>query len=1066
MAEESLAGRCGQIQGFHFGDIDADVQPHILEMVPTDATAQDAGFIETVADPYIVESQSLGSQGNRAAGVIRDFCKPDLEQGIFQPQVLAGKFQGGQRPGEVHVAGQVSAHLAEDGGQERGCIAQVEFIQCQVAFRRLEIRSDEGLRVDVPDAVQLVADHGIETAPVIAPGAADFQVSERYTAQGGFSDGNAGQQVDPLFQRRGQLGVTGSLALDVQSRQERIEGGEVELVQLQVQGICMLGGISTGNDQSLAPVVQGQCTDTDVGTEEIDIVSADGPRIAIKVNTGRKHISPQDQGIPLGPAQFAGEEEFALVGRLRIVVIREAQAYMVVIRQELDAVGLGHHGGDGEFIALQEGIERTIGIVQVQVDALQIFVVQRNPLRCDQSVQDAFPGNGELDVRAVGKIQTRFEVRQDVMRIVGREMQVVPVAGPLLLLTGEESGKFLASRQVLDVLDEFRYEGRADVGSFYEFGIQADAVDVIIDVRGNGNVPDIVVAGFVGQPEVTDVDVPDHVTVLDPAEIGIGAQTDLRGPAFVQMQGVQVRISHIRVELVHGILGFRGQGEDALEKEVEVRVVADDLAVEGIAGIDAVRSDSGIIVTEGVQPVHTEGVQGNGRGASGQGSLDGRLQGNRSDGVDAGNPADIQIPRVQRSAQEDGTFGIRNIAQVQYRIETADAGGKGTIHGEPVDGTDSRSVESELLARSEFVQAEMDLRRPALDEFLQFAQGEGHVVKLVVQQHVLRIGQTDERAVHPCGQTAVEGVEGEILDVEVVDIAVDFGIQGRDKGHLPQGRCEIADRLQIDPAVADIRVETDFFQKMAESLHVRVCHLELLEIQVAEDIPNPQFVNVRLPVADAGDAAHMVHDHAALLAEGKFVGDTFDHLAVHLEFPAFQVDVTHVQVRPVDGVRREDALTVEIAETEAETVDFHPADPQDFLVIRLFGRSRFLGLLLEDTLDVALVVRLVGDDEIAVFDIDFRQVDDSAPEQCHRTDAGCDVTGTGEGVKRCRVRVRRIQVGCLVDDGDISQDDGIEGTDVDLFDGNVRVELVFQHADDLPDGVRLRFGRLEDNQQQ
>ena len=60
IAVESLPGAFRQVQGFHFVDVNAQVQGHVLEMVPVDAAPEPSLGAEPVAEGHVVEHQSAG----------------------------------------------------------------------------------------------------------------------------------------------------------------------------------------------------------------------------------------------------------------------------------------------------------------------------------------------------------------------------------------------------------------------------------------------------------------------------------------------------------------------------------------------------------------------------------------------------------------------------------------------------------------------------------------------------------------------------------------------------------------------------------------------------------------------------------------------------------------------------------------------------------------------------------------------------------------------------------------------------------------------------------------------
>ena len=364
-----------------------------------------------------------------------------------------------------------------------------------------------------------------------------------------------------------------------------------------------------------------------------------------------------------------------------------------------------------------------------------------------------------------------------------------------------------------------------------------------------------------------------------------------------------------------------------------------------------------------------------------------------------------------------------------------------------------------MLALGIFVQAQLDARSPAPDEFFQFRKLEGQVLDLIVQEHVAGIRQTDEGTVDAGAQATVQGLEIESLDMKVVDIAMDFSFHVGDQGHPAQRRGEIADGLQVEPARLNGAVEADFFQKVAEGSHPVIGHLEVVQLEVAVQVPDVQVLDLGLAVADPRLAAHLVHDHAAFFPERKLVRNPFHDLAMHAEFPSFQLDAAYVQIGPVDGIRRHFPGAVVVAEPEAEPVDFHPADPEDFLVVRFFFLLGLRRSGVEDPFEVALSAGLVGQDEITVFHIDFRQVDDPAAQQGGGPDPGGDIAGLDEGVQRLDPIGG---IGRAVHDDDVFQDDGVKRADMDFPDGNLSVDDPVQHPDDFPGGPCLHLGGLQE----
>ena len=68
---ESLSVFLRQIQRFYPGHVDAQVEGHVLEVVPNDLAAEPALFAIAVAEMDVVECQALRRQGDRT---VCDVC--------------------------------------------------------------------------------------------------------------------------------------------------------------------------------------------------------------------------------------------------------------------------------------------------------------------------------------------------------------------------------------------------------------------------------------------------------------------------------------------------------------------------------------------------------------------------------------------------------------------------------------------------------------------------------------------------------------------------------------------------------------------------------------------------------------------------------------------------------------------------------------------------------------------------------------------------------------------------------------------------------------------------------
>ena len=115
---------------------------------------------------------------------------------------------------------------------------------------------------------------------------------------------------------------------------------------------------------------------------------------------------------------------------------------------------------------------------------------------------------------------------------------------------------------------------------------------------------------LVNQPYVPDADVAHNVFSADSGEVGLRLEAEPGDFPPVEVEGVEVGVSEVRVELVDGVLRFRGECEYSLEEKVEIRVGADYSSVEGVAEEGSGGCQSAVVVSVEPEPVHEERIDG------------------------------------------------------------------------------------------------------------------------------------------------------------------------------------------------------------------------------------------------------------------------------------------------------------------------------------------------------------------------------------------------------------------------------------------------------------------------
>ena len=71
---------------------------------------------------------------------------------------------------------------------------------------------------------------------------------------------------------------------------------------------------------------------------------------------------------------------------------------------------------------------------------------------------------------------------------------------------------------------------------------------------------------------------------------------------------MEIGIAEVRIKFINGISGPRRQRENALKQEIQIRVIADDPAVERVFFQDARSGYVAVVIAVKVQPVYEQRI--------------------------------------------------------------------------------------------------------------------------------------------------------------------------------------------------------------------------------------------------------------------------------------------------------------------------------------------------------------------------------------------------------------------------------------------------------------------------
>ena len=200
-------------------------------------------------------------------------------------------------------------------------------------------------------------------------------------------------------------------------------------------------------------------------------------------------------------------------------------------------------------------------------------------------------------------------------------------------------------------------------------------MDFVVGMGEDRDIADIVASVLVLEDQVGHADVTDDVFFVDIHEVGVGSERHLGFSPLVDVEGVQVCISHVRIELIGGVLGRTGEVEEALEDEIQILVVADDPAVESFVRVGPRGPYVRIIVPESVEAGDPEGIDDDLGTFFREGRPQAGLEGELAYGVGPDDRAEVEIHRPDPSFYGHILSGIEEVADVQIGDRLSEGGG-------------------------------------------------------------------------------------------------------------------------------------------------------------------------------------------------------------------------------------------------------------------------------------------------------------------------------------------------------------------------------------------------------
>ena len=425
-----------------------------------------------------------------------------------------------------------------------------------------------------------------------------------------------------------------------------------------------------------------------------------------------------------------------------------------------------------QFFSYDAGVEASSQVVEIHAHALDVVLLDRKSGRIEFPTEFSSVLYPDFHPCGIGDIEPRLDEGEQFPGVVQVDAEVVIAVGTALVYAAGriDGGKFAPGRNGLDVGKDPGDVPAAGVTHIEEIGFQLDAVDVVVGMRTYGNVSDITPPVVVLYGKVPDVNVPQDVPPAYLHEVRTHRERKLgTASAGVEFESLQVGVADIRVELVQGVVRFRGKIEDALEDEVEVGVRADDLSVERVAGKSTCGRYAGVIITEQAGLVHIKRVHDHAWRTSTEHCMETGIEGELPELVAGNDMSRIEGPGTQGASDFGGAALVYEVPQVQVRFGPADSGRNPAARMETVEGTFGSAFEGEY--RSWSVLAEIGRFFPGVrqagDDARAF-RGEGEFVRPEVEVDILRIGDSGHAAVYVCLDAGMQFGEFKLVGFEIV----------------------------------------------------------------------------------------------------------------------------------------------------------------------------------------------------------------------------------------------------------------------------------------------------------
>ncbi len=925
------------------------VQPHVPEAAEQEAAGHGTLSAHPVRQGDLGEMEPFRIHGNRPGNAVGDLGEVDAEPAVHDLRPFAGYHRLVQGAGHVDLAVQAAANLVEDAFQDRSQVAEVQPAERGIGLDGTVPGIQETGKVDVPRPVQVVPDPDVETVLDVIPETEDLEPAHRPSGDGGGVAVDARQQADRRLGRGDQPGAAGRLAPDVHLsfHQQRVQQGNVEPFHPDRKRVGLVGGEAAVGQEFLRPVGDPKPVHPEVASMDRHLLAVYIPFAPVVEDAGRKGLRRDGQFAVL-PVQAAFHAQVAAAQDVVLPVVEdEVRPETVVVRREPQAVvpDLDVPGPDGP--AQDAGVQGAVPVVELQPEVLDVLVLQGQAAGGDVSGHQSVLVHPEFQSGVLFDIHAGNEESQQFLAVVELEIQVVRRFAPGLSGLGQKGGKLFADKERLQVVHQGDGGFFPDEGTVGKGGIEADPVDVVVGVGAGRDVADGMPSGRIFQDEVPQVHLPEDVLVLRPDEVGVGLEGDLGGAPLVQVEGVEVGVAHIGVELIGGVARLGRQVELALEEEVEVRVVADDAAVEGLPRIGARRPDAGIIVAEGLEGVHLQGVDPYPGTALLERGLQAGFQGDGAQGVDAGDAAGVQVPGPRRAADGDGKPAVQDVPEDEVHVGGAGGGIQSALDGKAVQRAFGRGVQVEVRPPGDLREVQLRPGRPFLDEGAEPVRSEAEVLGLEVHPGSLDVGKAGHGTVHASADPAALFLEGKSPDPEIGHRSFHPAGHGSLEGVFVQVRGEVADCLHgQDGGGGEFALQDHPFDEIVIVVDGPE-HPEVLQVQVRIGVLDMEVVQQDLPVAHLHLAGNILYVPAGFLPEPDMVGVSGDLPVLHQKVGRGHIG-QDVQVVPVDDAVRSGLPAFlsppdggrMVHEPEAESFHLHPAGFQEVaeFLLRFSGR--------------------------------------------------------------------------------------------------------------------------------